>query len=156
MSIKGYDKAKLRSVSGITKAQHDLIYAFLQGAVYVWCKLRPSEWFALRDLMGQGTSEDPKDVGNFFWNGTPMYALWLKHKNQTMTLLSTSLMLYAKLPSTQAGFSRRCLPMISASLTPEKLTRPDNTSRSAAKKIYNRKKIRPNRQSNLSVQPTNS
>ena len=41
MSIKGYDKAKLRSVSGITKAQHDLIYAFLQGAVYVWCKLRP-------------------------------------------------------------------------------------------------------------------
>ena len=81
MSIKGYDKAKLRSVSGITKAQHDLIYSFLQGAVYVWCKLRPSEWFALRDLMGQGTSEDPKDVGNFFWNGTPMYALWLKHKN---------------------------------------------------------------------------
>lgn len=81
MSIKGFDKSKLRSVSGITKQQHDLIFAFLQGAVYVWCKLNPNEWFALRDLMGRGTSDNPTDDGNFFWNGTPMYDLWLKHKN---------------------------------------------------------------------------
>ncbi len=66
MSIKDFDKSKLRSVSGITQKQHDLIYAFLQGAVYCWCKNHPTEWLAFRDLL------------NFDWKGTPLFDLWLK------------------------------------------------------------------------------
>ena len=44
--------------------------AFLQGAVYCWCKNRPGEWFAFRDLL------------NFYWQGTPLYALWLKQEKR--------------------------------------------------------------------------
>ena len=57
----------------------ELICAFLQGAVYIWCKLRPNDWFALRDLMEKGVI-DPSDNGCFFWDGTPLKALWEQKK----------------------------------------------------------------------------
>jgi hypothetical protein len=41
--------------------------AFLQGAVYCWCKNREGEWFAARDLLGGE---------NYFWEGTPMIRLY--------------------------------------------------------------------------------
>ena len=42
----------LRSVLGIGPEELKGACMFLQGAVYCWCKNRPQEWFALRDLMG--------------------------------------------------------------------------------------------------------
>jgi len=44
---------------------------FLQGAVYCWCKNRKDEWFSMRDLMGGD---------NFYWEETPLMALFEKHK----------------------------------------------------------------------------
>lgn len=59
------------TVNGISPEEEQRIRDFLQGSVYCWCKNRANEWFALRDLMG-GT--------NYFWRGTPLIALWNKHK----------------------------------------------------------------------------
>lgn len=67
---------RIVSVGGLKPCDELLICAFLQGAVYTWCKLRPNEWFALRDLMGRGISGDPSDNGNFFWDDTPLIVLW--------------------------------------------------------------------------------
>lgn len=47
------------------------ICKFLQGAVYCWCKNRKDEWFSMRDLMGGD---------NFYWQETPLMALFEKHK----------------------------------------------------------------------------
>lgn len=58
-----------RSVNGISESETQLINAFLQGAVYCWCKNRQDEWFSIRDLMGGK---------NFDWNGTPLFPLWQK------------------------------------------------------------------------------
>lgn len=54
-------------VYGITPEEEDQIYAFLQGAVYCWCKNCPGEWFSARDLVGGD---------NFYWEGTPAYSLY--------------------------------------------------------------------------------
>lgn len=67
---------RIVSVGDLSPEDEKLICAFLQGAVYIWCKLNPDEWFALRDLMGKGIKDDPTDAGNFFWDGTPLYVLW--------------------------------------------------------------------------------
>ena len=69
-------KLRIVSVRGLKPEDEKLIYAFWQGTVYLWCKLRPNDWFALRDLMGQGIAGDPTDAGNFFWDGTPLMVLW--------------------------------------------------------------------------------
>ena len=61
--------SKIRHVRGITEHQEQRICDFLQGAVYCWCKNRPHEWFALRDLMGGE---------NYFWQGTPLIDLYEK------------------------------------------------------------------------------
>ncbi|MFZ1492655.1 MAG: hypothetical protein WAU60_04490 [Candidatus Competibacter denitrificans] len=42
----------------------------MQGAIYSWAKNRPNEPFAVRDVMGGE---------NFFWEGTPLIALYEKH-----------------------------------------------------------------------------
>ncbi|MDF1798680.1 MAG: hypothetical protein P1V81_05855 [Planctomycetota bacterium] len=63
--------SRLRDVSRVSAPQALAIQNFLQGAVYCWCKNRPDEWFSLRDLMG-GT--------NFYWEDTPLIALYEKHK----------------------------------------------------------------------------
>ncbi len=63
-------KTEVRNVTGITEKQEDAIRNFLQGAVYCWCKNRPGEWFAMRDLMGGD---------NYYWNGTPLIELYNKH-----------------------------------------------------------------------------
>ncbi|OAV63252.1 hypothetical protein Barb6_03886 [Bacteroidales bacterium Barb6] len=60
----------IREVHGITKEEKKEIMAFLQGAVYCWCKNHESEWFSARDFLGGS---------NFYWEGTPMYALYKKH-----------------------------------------------------------------------------
>ena len=67
------EKSEIRDVTGITDAQKQRIYDFLQGAVYCWCKNRDkSEPFSMRDLMGGE---------NFYWEGTPLYDLYEKHEN---------------------------------------------------------------------------
>ena len=62
----------LRSVTGLMDAEHQAALNFLQGAVYCWCKNRPGEWFALRDLMGGD---------NTFWEGTPLLPVYDKHSS---------------------------------------------------------------------------
>lgn len=66
------EKSEIRNVTGIDSTQLKAIYHFLQGAVYCWCKNRPSEWFALRDLMGGD---------NYYWDSTPLMSLYEKHKD---------------------------------------------------------------------------
>lgn len=63
----------VRKVTGITKEQYDAIFYFLQGAVYSWCKSKSHEWFSIRELLGGE---------NYFWDGTPLLALYEKHKTQ--------------------------------------------------------------------------
>ena len=63
--------SELRDVSGITDEQKNLIKKFMQGAVYCWIKNRSGEQFAARDLVGGE---------NFDWTGTPLKALYDKHK----------------------------------------------------------------------------
>jgi len=70
MSLK--HKSEIREVNGLSDLQKQRIYDFLQGAVYCWCKNRKDEWFSLRDLMGGD---------NYYWDGTPLYELFLKHKD---------------------------------------------------------------------------
>jgi len=41
--------------------------AYIQGAVYCWCKNRPNEMFAVRDLFG-GDNTD--------WGGTPLQGIY--------------------------------------------------------------------------------
>lgn len=65
-------KPNIREVHGISEKQKQRIIDFLQGAVYCWCKNRKDEWFAARDLIGGD---------NFFWEGTPMFALFEKSKD---------------------------------------------------------------------------
>ncbi len=64
--------AEIRNVNGIANEDQNKIIDFLQGAVYCWCKNRPDEWFALRDLMGGD---------NTYWKGTPLLAVYEKHSN---------------------------------------------------------------------------
>ena len=54
-------------VHGQTAQQKLLIYAYLQGAVYCWCKNHPNQWFGTRDLVGGD---------NFYWQGTPAYPVY--------------------------------------------------------------------------------
>lgn len=65
-------KSELREVYGITNEQRQRIMDFLQGAVYCWCKNRKDEWFAARDLLGGD---------NYYWQETPMYALYEKSED---------------------------------------------------------------------------
>jgi len=62
--------SELRDVYGIGDEEKALMKAFLQGAVYCWCKNRKDEWFSLRDLMGGD---------NYYWQGTPLLPLYEKH-----------------------------------------------------------------------------
>lgn len=62
-------KTRLRAVSGITKEQENDILSFLQGAVYIWCKIKGTIPFSMHDLMGGD---------NCFWEGTPLFCLYEK------------------------------------------------------------------------------
>jgi len=66
------EKSEIRDVRGISEEQKQRIRDFLQGAVYCWCKNRKDEWFAARDLLGGD---------NYFWQGTPMLALYEKSED---------------------------------------------------------------------------
>lgn len=66
------ERSEIRNVTGIEKEQKIAILNFLQGAVYCWCKNRRNEWFGMRDLMGGD---------NYYWKGTPLLTLYLKHKD---------------------------------------------------------------------------
>jgi hypothetical protein len=67
------EKSEIREVHGISEEQKQRIMDFLQGAVYCWCKNRKDEWFAARDLLGGD---------NYYWEGTPMSALYEKSKDK--------------------------------------------------------------------------
>ena len=41
-----------KGVNGFTDVQLELMKAYLQGAVYCWCKNRKNQWFAARNLIG--------------------------------------------------------------------------------------------------------
>lgn len=69
--------SQVRDVHGLNPDDIARIRDFLQGAVYCWCKNRPSEWFSLRDLMGGE---------NYHWQGTPLFALYLKHHADPMAV----------------------------------------------------------------------
>ena len=56
-----------KRVHGLSDEQLRLMKAFLQGAVYCWCKNRKDEWFAARDLLGGD---------NYYWQGTPLIQLY--------------------------------------------------------------------------------
>ena len=62
----------LYAVTGISDSDLHAALHFLQGAVYCWCKNRPEEWFALRDLMGGE---------NTYWSGTPLMPIYNKHSH---------------------------------------------------------------------------
>lgn len=64
---------EIREVNGMSEEQKERILDFLQGAVYCWCKNRKDEWFSARDLIGGE---------NYYWQGTPMYALYEKTKDE--------------------------------------------------------------------------
>ena len=61
-----------KRVNGFTDEQLNLMLAFLQGAVYCWCKNRKNEWFAARDLLGGE---------NYDWQGTPLMPLYTYYLN---------------------------------------------------------------------------
>lgn len=55
-------------VHGLTEQEESAILAYLQGAVYCWCKnVGTDKWFAARDFLGGE---------NFDWKKTPMEALF--------------------------------------------------------------------------------
>ena len=62
---------KPRAVHGISDAQRQDIWYFLQGSVYCWCKTRKEEPFAARDLLGGD---------NYYWQDTPMMVLYEYYK----------------------------------------------------------------------------
>jgi hypothetical protein len=62
--------SQLRRSFGIPDDKLVNIKSFLQGCVYCWVKNRKNEIFAARDLMGGE---------NFYWEGTPLIALYEKH-----------------------------------------------------------------------------
>jgi len=74
MFINPEDAGQIRSVKWLSeeKEKENAIYSFLQGAVYCWCNNNPNKWFSMRDFMG-GT--------NSYWQGTPLMALYEKHKD---------------------------------------------------------------------------
>lgn len=72
----------LSDVNGITHEQKKLIHSFLQGSVYCWCKNRPDEWFALRDLVGGD---------NYDWLGTPLFVLYEKHQSKNDAVLEAGI-----------------------------------------------------------------
>jgi hypothetical protein len=68
------EDSALRNVTGITDEDRRDVSYFLQGAIYCWCKNRPDEWFALRDLMGGD---------NTYWKGSPLMSVYKKHSALT-------------------------------------------------------------------------
>lgn len=65
------DPGEVREVYGFKREEDKKeIYYFLKGAVYCWCNKHPEEWFSMRDFMGGN---------NYYWEGTPLEALYRKH-----------------------------------------------------------------------------
>lgn len=67
-----------RSVNGVEKETINKVKAYLQGAVYCWCKNvkntnGENEWFAARDFLGGE---------NFYREDTPMMALYEHYKEE--------------------------------------------------------------------------
>lgn len=58
-------------VRNISDVQLKAILDYLAGGVRTWCKARPREQFALRDLFGGE---------NYYWTGTPLQALYDKYE----------------------------------------------------------------------------
>ena len=67
------EEATVREVKILSDEEKERIMTFFQGAIYCWCKNRKGEWFAARDLIGGE---------NYYWEGTPLYILWEKHKSK--------------------------------------------------------------------------
>lgn len=72
--INQREQAGLREISWIRPIDEVCIKAYLQGAVYCWCKNHRvgegSEHFSARTFLGEV---------NFYWEGTPLYILYAYH-----------------------------------------------------------------------------
>lgn len=68
-----------KNVGGFTDDDTREMRAFLLGAVHVWCRDRHGEWFAARDLLGGA---------NFFWQGTPLIALYDHYLQKAMVTVT--------------------------------------------------------------------
>lgn len=66
------EAGEIRNVNGLSQEEKDAIRYFLQGAVYCWCNNNPDKWFSMRDFMGGK---------NFYWQGTPLMAIYEKHED---------------------------------------------------------------------------
>lgn len=74
--IRG-EKAFRKTVAELEKSQLLVIETYLQGMVYCWCKNCKDEddvpkWFTARDLVGGD---------NFYWERTPLQAIWSWHNH---------------------------------------------------------------------------
>lgn len=61
------------SVGGVSPAEIEKMLIFIAGGVRTWCKAVGDKQFALRDLFGGE---------NYYWEGTPLQALYVKFCNE--------------------------------------------------------------------------
>lgn len=61
------DRKPARTINSLSESEKIEARAYIQGAVYCWCKNKPDEAFAVRDLFG-GDNTD--------WEGTPLQAIY--------------------------------------------------------------------------------
>ena len=73
--LKG-DNITVKNVHGLLASDEEKITAFLQGAVYCWCKNRKGEWFSARDFLGGD---------NYYWEHYPLGALYFRYINAGKT-----------------------------------------------------------------------
>ena len=67
--------SQINNVKILTEKEEGKIKDFLQGAIYSWCKNRPDEWFAVKDLLGGENSD---------WRKTPLIVLYDKYFEKKM------------------------------------------------------------------------
>ena len=66
MSITNDDQPA-NAISSLPESDLPKARAFIQGAVYCWCKNKPGEVFAVRDLFGRENTD---------WGGTPLQTIY--------------------------------------------------------------------------------
>lgn len=68
------EDSSYKNVRGFTEEELQRMRDYLLGAVQAWCRDRHGEWFAARDLLGGA---------NYFWQGTPLMALYNYYMEQS-------------------------------------------------------------------------
>lgn len=68
------EDSSYKNVRGFTEEELQRMRDYLLGAVQAWCRDRHGKWFAARDLLGGA---------NYFWQGTPLMALYNYYMGQS-------------------------------------------------------------------------